>query len=258
MYNRSFPVDPTTRRAVVVVGEADIQQILASPDAGAFLFGDEAYVLQFPVESGGELPAALQNILNAQLTRPGSVLVQSPFDPDTYQDVADAPQRFALEKQLYFSQFCMHLGAKEVNVEQIAIGTRTGRILIDLSLPVPKVPGAQVNALLENDVLEKFRNEMQLHLKFAGGTPDVDSAERLLREKNLITDPSMRPLLEMRRGGTNQLLEHRLVLNLSSETRSNFKVAASLKLPALLKFSNEFSRLVQEQIEYALTVVVRF
>ena len=40
------------------------------------------------------------------------MLVQSPYDPDTYEDASLAPQRFALAKLMYFSMLCMHLGAE--------------------------------------------------------------------------------------------------------------------------------------------------
>ena len=60
----------------------------------------------------------VQDLVDSGLVRPGAVLIQSPFDKNTYENSMQAVERFALEKHLHFSTLCMYLGAREVTVEQ--------------------------------------------------------------------------------------------------------------------------------------------
>ena len=99
---------------------------------------------------------------------------------------------------------------------------------------------------------------MNLRDEFEGGPADVGAAERLLRRTGLLADPNMRTLIEMRRDGGNQLKARTLVLNLSSEAKSSLNVVGRIKVPAFVKLSAEYERVVKEQHDYTLTVTVRF
>jgi hypothetical protein len=183
------------------------------------------------------------------------MLVQSPYNTDVYVEASLAPQRFALEKHMLFLTFCRHLGAKEVNVEQIDLRTTTGNSSLDVKGARLGV-SAQLTA--ENDELESFRAQMLLHNQFAGGPPDVAAAEQLLHRAGLRFDPIMQGLLEMRRDGANQLFEHKLVLKLSSEARNNLQVVGRLNVPQFVKLSADYKRLVHQQHDFTLTILVRF
>lgn len=251
----TFPGDPGKRKAILVLQEHDIEKCAYEPGAAQALLDDEAYVMQFPLRHQGEIPLALQNVFDAGLACPGNMLVQSPFDRDTYEEAAVAPQRFALAKHMYFSTLCMHLGAKEVVVEQIELRTLSGKTTIDVK---GERLGASAQGSVESSELEKFRAQMHLHDQFEGGPADVAAAERLLRRTGLWADPNMRTLIEMRRDGANQLKSRRLVLSLSSEARSSLGVVGRIKVPAFVKLSAEYERVVKQQHDYTLTVTVKF
>lgn len=255
MATGSFPSDPTGRKAIIVLQQHDVEKCAYEPGAAQALLDEEAYVLPFPVRLQGEVPTALQNLLDAGLVRPGGVLVQSPYDPDTYEDASLAPQRFALAKHMYFSTLCMHLGAKEVSVEQIDLRMRSGKATLDVK--AARLAGS-AQLTIDSQELEKFRAQMNIRDEFAGGPPDVEAAERLLRRTGLWSDPNMRTLIEMRRDGSNQLMTRKLVLSLSSEAKSNLNVVGRLKVPAFVKLSAEYDRVVRDQYDYTLTVLVRF
>ncbi len=257
MTTGSFPDDPSSRKAVLVLQQHDLEKCAYEPDAAQSLLDEEAYVLQFPVRLQGEMSSALRNIVDTGLARPGTILVQSPFDPDVYEEASLAPQRFALAKHMHFSMLCMHLGAKEVSVEQIDLRTRSGKTSFDVKGDRPGT-GAQASVKAEAEELERFCAQMNLLDEFIGGPPDADAAERLLRRTGLWADPNMRTLLEMRRDGANQLRTRKLVLSLSSEARSNLNVVGRMKVPAFVRLSAEYDRVVKEQQDYTLTVVVRF
>ncbi len=255
MATGSFPSDPAKRKVILVLPRHDIEKCAYEPGAAQVLLDDEVYVLQAPLRPPSEVPAALQNLLDAGLARPGSLLVQSPYDVDTYEEAALAPQRFALAKHLYFSTLCMHLGAQEVVVEQVDLHTRFGKSTLGT---MGERLGVGGRIAVEAEELEKFRAQMHLRDEFEGGPPDIATAERLLRRTRLWADPNMRTLIEMRRDGSNQLKARKLVLSLSSEARSNLHVAGRLRVPSFVTLSAEHERVVKEQHDYTITVVVRF
>lgn len=255
MTTGSFPSDPSSRRAILVLRQHDIEKCEYEPGAALGLLDDEAFVLQFPVGVQEDCNGALQNILDARLVQPGAMLVQSPYDPDTYEDAEFAPQLFACAKLLYFSTLCGHLGAREVSVEQIDLRTRTGKPTLDI-----KGQRLQASAQLtvESQELEKFRARMNLRDEFAGGPANLEAAEQLLDKTGLWSDPNMRTLFELRRDGINQLVSRKLVLSLSSEAEKNLKVVGRLKVPAFVEMSGRYDRVVHEQYDYTLTVLVKF
>ena len=250
-----FPDDPSSRKAILVLQQQDLEKCAYEPGAAQSLLDEEAYVLQFPVRLAGDMSMALRNIVESNLARPGTMLVQSPFDPDVYEEASLAPQRFALAKHMYFSTLCMCLGAKEVSVEQIDLRTRTGKTSVDVK---GERLGTTAQISVEAEELERLRAQMSLRDEFVGGPPDVAAAEQLLRRTGLLADPNMRTLLEMRRDGANQLLTRKLTLSLSSEAKSNFNVVGRLKVPEFVKLTAEYDRILQEQHDYTLTVFVRF
>jgi len=255
MTTGTFPSNPSRRKAILVLQDYDIERCSYEPGAAQALLDEEAYVLQFPLCMEKEAPKALQNIHDAGLARPGHILIQSPYDTNTYEEASLAVQRFALAKHMYFSMLCMHLGAKEVGVEQVHIHTSSGKSTLDVKGGNSRA-SAQVN--VEEEELERFHAKMNLCDEFEGGLADVEAGEQLLRRTGLWADPNMRILMEMRENGANQLKTRKLVLNLSSESQSNLKVVGRLKFPPFLQLSVDYKRVVKEQHDYTLTVKVRF
>lgn len=256
MAKDSFPSDPSRRKVILVLTQHDIERcILYEPDAAPVLLDEEAHVLQFPAHIKGDQSPALRNIIDAGLARPNTILVQSPYETDTYEEVSLAPERFALAKHMHFSTLCMHLGASEVNVEQINQQTRTGKFTLDVRGDVRAV-NIQGSGKIEG--LDSLRAHIHLRDEFTGGQPDVEAAERLLRNTNLWGDPSMRTLVEMRREGSNQLMCRRLTLNLSSEAKNWLDVLGRLSVIHVGNLSAEFKSVVHDQRDYTLTVEVKF
>jgi len=250
-----FPSDPAKRRAILILQQHDVEKCFYEQGAAKALLDDEVHILQLPARPEGEISTALQNILDAGLARQGTMLVQSPYDPDTYEEASLAPQRYALAKHMLFSTFCMRLGAKEVIVDQVDLRTKTGKATLDVK---GERLGSSAQLTVENEELEKFRAQMNLRDEFTGGPPDLGGAEQLLRRTGLWADSGMRSLLEMRSDGSNQLLTRKLVLSLSNDAKSNLKVVGRLKIPAFIKLSAEYDRVVHEKYDFTVTVIVRF
>lgn len=255
MATGSFPRDPGNRKAVLVLRDHDIEKCSYERGAAQVLRDEEVYILQWPLRAERESSTALQHIVDAGLARPGHMLVQSPYNAEIYEEATLASQRFAIDKHMYFSELCKHLGAKEVLVEDIQEGSRSEECGVDLGAGRLGTT-AQVGGKL--DRLTKLRAQMSLRDEFEGGAADITAAEELLRRTGLLADPSMSALIKMRQGGRNQLKTRQLMLSLSTETKSNLKVVGRFKVPAFLKLSAEYDRVVEEQKDYILIVTVRF
>lgn len=255
MTTGSFPIDQNKRRAILVLQQHDMERCSYEPGAGQALIDDEVFVLQLPVCVNREVPPALQSIIDADLARPGNMLLLSPYDVNSYVDASLASGHFALEKYMHFSNLCRHLGAKEVTVKQIELRTGSSKSTINIK---GGRPGVSAQFTTENEDLEKFCKMINLHDEFSGGPPNIDQAESFLRQKKLWADPTMRTLVEMRRDGANQLITRELVLNLSSETKRSLNVVGRLKVPNFVNLSADYGRVVNEQNDYTLTLLVRF
>lgn len=255
MTTGSFPTDPCRRKAILVLQKHDIEKCAYEPEAAETLLDEEVYILPYPDQNKQYNSIALQNIYASGLASPGSVLIQSPFDPDNYEEATLATQRFALEKHMYFSKLCLLLGAKQVIVEQIDLQTRSTKLSINAN---GEITGKKEGVELESSELENLRSQMDLCDNFTGGIPDIQAAENLLRKNGIWSDPSMRNLVEMRREGANQLLSRKLTLNLSSESKKNLKVIGNLALPKFIKLSADYNKVISQQLDYTLTVLVKF
>jgi len=250
----AFPIDGASRRAILILSEHDYEKCSYTMDAGKTLLDQETYVLEYPLPNVDERHTALRNIEDSGLLRPGVILVQSPYDANTYEDALEAPHRFALVKHMYFSQLCKHLGATEVEVKQISVvkGHTTHSLQVDGK---HEEVGAGVSA--ERKDLSKLKSQMHLHDKFSGAPADLVTAEKFLREVRLWSDVTLRTLLEMRRDGANVMRERTLTLNLSSEAKSNIGIAARINVPSVSLSADYRSETAQQQ-EYQLTVNVKF
>ena len=257
---KPFPEDAQKRKGIVVLSQSEIDRCRYEDGGSALLLNEEIHVLEFPVRDSQKI---IQDILDRGLVRRGAVLVQSPFDRDRYEDAAQAKELFALAKHMHFSAFCMRLGAREVSIEQIQLSkaseTRTWSVEGDAKI---KRVGAAIDTLVKQDELDAFRSQLTLVDTFEGGQADLKAAEELLRRTNLLGDPNMAGLLDIRQSGSNQLRSRTLTLNLSSETKRNLSVIGKLtaKLPPFIEIELEadYKRAVREQSEYTLTVKVRF
>jgi hypothetical protein len=95
---------------------------------------------------------------------------------------------------------------------------------------------------------------------FAGGQPDLKGARDLLQRTRLGNDPNMQSLLEMRRPGPNPIRTRQLLIDVSSESRSNLKALGRVRLPTYLKvkLGGEYERVVRTQLECRLKIDVSF
>lgn len=254
--------DPSTRRAILVLDQHDLEKRSYEGDTGIF---QERESLVMPLEGfqNRETNIPMQNIWDAGLARSGMVLVQSPFDLDVYEAIEDAPQKFALAKYMYFSTLCLFLGARKVSVGHIEIRRDSDEIHMELDGDISIKRGkGKISGSAEQKKFQEFRSGLSLVDEFEGGEPDTEAAEKFLRSKHLITDSNMKTLLEMSRATTNRIKKRKLKLNLSNESKHNLNIAGRLEVNVLPvsggSAGGSFDRNATSSNEYILTVEVEF
>lgn len=255
MATDSFPSDPNRRRTILILSQNDIERCEYEEGSAKLLDDDEIHVLRYPIPEQKETPIAIKNIIGIGAYRPGSILVQSPYDTDVYESFDLALQRFSLDKHMYFSTLCMHLGAKAVSVEQVSITEGSRKYSLDAG---GEYKGIDVQVSGAREELDQLREKINLHDEYAGGEPDIDSAEKLLHRYQLWSDTAMRSLIEARRAERNPIKARNLTLNLSSETKRNLKIAGRSQVPALARLDANFNSSHEIKKELILTLSVKF
>lgn len=253
---KPFPLGPDSRRAILILKDEDIVRSEYESGIARKLLNEESFVLRFPIAQQGDVSPALKYIINARLANPGHILVQSPYNQDSYVDADGASQRFAIQKHMYFSLLCQCLGAKRVEVRQVDVISKSSKSSFSIEGGKPAVAGGK--ASVEAKDAEKLTSSLSLVDEFEGGEPDIPSAEALLNNTGLIADPNMHALLEMRRYASNRSLSRKFDVDLSSESKSNLKVAVGLNIPAYADGSAEYQHALAEQREYRLSYSVEF
>lgn len=245
---------PSSRRAMLILSEHDIERCEIEGET-KILYDDEVYVLQLPVHVTAELPLAIKNIIDSNLDRTGTILVQNPFNTESYDTYEDAAATFPLHKYMLFSHFCQALGAKEVKIEQIDISSEKGSAKYSLQ---GERCGVKGNISVNHEHFEKIRSGLMLNDTFKGGNPDFMTAENVLRKAKLYADPNMITLLEARKITSNPILGRNLTVDLTKETKSNLAIAASIGIPKIIKMKADYKKSIDEINEYKLTVRVTF
>jgi len=253
-----IPLDHGARRVMLVLDENTINECLydLEPDAKGFLFDPQSHVLQYPLTVDEPDSQALQNIIDADLLRPGAVLLQSPYDRNAYVDLSQATDQFAIEKLRHFSRLCQYLGARDVTVEQVEVSKDSSSEVYELH---GKAPVAKLDVKFENKVGNSLARKFSINASFRGGKPNTEAAEKYLRGKQLWGDVVMRSLVEQCADEDNQILEQKVVISLSSESKRSLGVVAKLNLPAKgLGLTTSYLASAHSIEEYLLTLTVKF
>ena len=249
----TWPDEPHRRKTVLVLNQQDIDALRFEEGGADLLLNEEVYILPSSLKESNPV---VQDLVDSGLVRPGAVLIQSPFDKNTYENSMQAVERFALEKHLHFSTLCMYLGACEVTVEQAKYKYTEDKKIVSIQVDLPMKGSG--NSKIEDEELASLCSKMTLHNEFQGGSPDVPAAEEHLKRIGLSGDTVMRALIELRRNPNNLLTNQKLQLNMTSEVKSNFNVLANLNIPAYISLETGYNRHVREQTEFTLTVKVDF
>lgn len=253
-----IPEDPERRRALVVLEDHDVEECDLDSKGRRFLDSAEVHVLVWPCRE--DLGPLKRTLASRELLRPGSVLIQSPFDLESYVLESQAIERFSLVKYAAYSRICAALGARVVEVVQIERQSGSVRTSIRLDGEMPIVAGAKVAGAVEE--LKKMEASLSLRDEFVGKSPNIARAERLLADYRLRGDGVITSLIDQRRDRHNPIRVREVRTNLVAETRTNLDIVASLQLPSFLELPSSvgaaFNRVRSDVREFCLTLRVTF
>lgn len=230
-------------RAIAVVSDQEYRTILQHPDDVERLEDLEAMVIPYSIRPeviSGPVSAARDLLrLSGQLAS-GSLLVQDPYDSESYTTASEAIETFAVAKYHHLAIVASLLGAREVRVTDAKVERKT---LETRGGAKAGVKGVGIEADLSSEFASELAAQLTLETEFEGSDPDPDEALSYLRKHNLLGEHAMTALVAMRRG-RNPVLRYQMTLDTTKESQRNIKSALKLAtaLPDLVELGSNFSR----------------
>lgn len=212
---------PERRRSVVILDSGARRTIRRDPDLVDLLDDPETQFVSIAPEEADDLTELLRT---QGLLRLGTLVVQSPYNPDRYVPLDTALEEFTVEKFLLLAQLAKLLGAKKVTFEDARADSSTAQASGETNVKYSAVEvGTSASRKLESSLRQRLKGE---HI-FPGGAPDVTAAKKFLADKQLAGDPQLASLIELR-SGDNALLSREIIFNGTRESSGN--VAAALRV----------------------------
>lgn len=259
---------PHQRRAIYILEDSHIDALEYEDGGPRILLSKEIQIVSYEqLMTDAQNIAYLARIRNSNSFGATTLLVQSPFEADVYEELSDAPSNFAIEKYFKISEVCQLLGAKSLKIEEVqAREERRGaeaRNRADVNL-LHEGSGS-ISTTFEMEAAKQLKSKLSMHDTFHGSAPNPNAAKSVLRDAG-IQDALLDSLIQQRSVETNLISGKSLTLSLSSESKRNLNVTidALMNGPAFLKKiigvniegglnAEHFSKL-----NYELTVTIKF
>lgn len=253
----THPVPPEERRSVVIMTSNDLRAARRNSDLVDLI--DDPEVAFVSLGGAGGRPDWIRDLLRDQdLLRPGTIAIQSPYNPDRYVTADAALVELSVEKFLTLTHLSQLLGAREVKFSDVRAEQRKSDSSANVQAQslVTKVSSEGTRAI-ESEVSQKLTG---VH-RFGGGDPDIGAARELLRRTRLMNDPQLTSLIQLR-DGANPVTSQTLTISGTREAASN--MTAALRVaggPARLKlagFSTDLANQWSSRIEVEVTTEITF
>jgi hypothetical protein len=250
MGSGTLPKDPAKRKVLVIVDEHDFERLMYEGGSNVLL-DRESWVI-----NTDDLPKSdlIRSLDQMNLLVPGHILIQNPYQVDTYIAITNATSVIAASKHHLFNQFCFLLGAKQILITQVEVITREGSISV-------KAEGGNLaysgNGEVKYEEFRHFGQQLTIRVEASGGPADLASAKNFLCDHRLVGDQHFLSLLEMCKHKGNVLQKHTMKISLTDQAKTNLNIAAKLKAPAF-SFSADIERTTNRSLEFNLTLEVEF
>ena len=135
------------KEVIFILGEEEIRNLEYDSIGRKLLSNDDILVISI------DKPGSTKTVANIKLRglfQRGLVLIKSPYEDENYEEITNAGYGFAIEKYMYFSQFCNLLGAKEVTVQRLDKIMKTGSKSLEF---LAKLPPGQQKLLVKDEEL---------------------------------------------------------------------------------------------------------
>ena len=231
-----WPRESWRRRTVLVLDDGDVDY-LRYEGGGDVIGDDQVLIIPYPLDGDSEVVTSLVSSLGSYPRR-GDVILQSPYDSETYARLEHSVRTFSKEKSKCVSRICQKLGARKVKFSETTESAEMSRSMnsvkgsADVRGPLVGGSGsASYSSEIERDLLEEIK--LKFRDIFVGGDPDVAAAQRLLKENNLTNDVDLRGLIEMRGDPINPLMSTSIRLVFVEADSHMKRTLASLDVSAM-------------------------
>lgn len=198
-------------------------------------------------------------VLGGIRPQPNLLLVLSPYDDETYMEIADARNMVAVEKAALTIRLCKLLGAKRVEVVNIKITDTESTKTFELSGKGGPISSGKGSVKIAD--LEYLRNQIKLEASFEGGEPSVELAEGLMKGSRLISDPLLKNMLDMvkdDRASKNRTKNVSMNVSLTHSLQTTLDVVAKLKFPAGSSINMSVGTVTKKKVEIYIEVRISF
>jgi hypothetical protein len=241
------------RRVILVLTDEQLRAGRRDDILVDYFDDDEATVIEIPGSLRSDDPL-IQHLSAQNRLRPGSLLIQSPYNPSQYEFADAAVTEFAVAKFMVLTKVCQRLGATSVKVDNVNAKARNEAMQADIAAKTPvQSASVETNLKLEKHVREK----LQLEDTFPGGPADAEGARQLLQDAGLEGDTALESLIDMR-SGNNALTKREIKLSLTQDASHNLHVAAKYSGLKVAHLSSHFTRQVQENTDVVLSATITF
>ncbi|MCL2282114.1 MAG: hypothetical protein FWC26_02225 [Fibromonadales bacterium] len=194
----------------------------------------------------------------------GKVLVQSPYDTDCYdvinpEDPNGVLHTHVLQKLDILRTFCMYLGA--VYVKIVYREVEKNKEVTKMTTEMPETPESpDIDATIVKGWIENEHTNYQMLLKMEDIQPDIEGAEKYLKETNLDADSEFANVLKRRAISLNNPRANYMdAMNISlvKNSANILNIVAKVKFKEF-KISSTFTRLIEEKKNTWLSVEIHY
>ena len=158
--------------------------------------------------------------------RPSTILLRNTFGSGAYLDAAAAYELISLAKFNLFAHVCQILGASRLEVNEVREVDDHGEVKGSMKL---KGSAAKGSGTLRTDTSKKVAGSINATWVWQSGVGDAERAHAYAVAEHIIGDPVIAGLIQQRRFSGNELSEHTLELNITSEAQRAIKGALEIK-----------------------------
>jgi hypothetical protein len=247
---------PTLSQRLVVVDRDDFVQ--ARRTEPELLADWQTTVVPVPLEPRWSALEPLRRLERS--LKPGTIFVRNPFDQDRYIEVGEAYEKIAVSKFGAFAQICQLLGARRLRVEELREFSENEEQIGSVDLKSGPAHGGISGG---SQQLRTVAKGIRADWVWETGQPDQEQAEKVAEQSGLSADALVIGLIRQRGHSANRLARHDLLLDISSEARSEISLALGLEGYLAngfvkTKFTGKFDKIKGASHALRLKVSVQF
>ncbi|BAU32059.1 hypothetical protein [Microcella alkaliphila] len=221
-------------RSVLVAADELYLKISDSPRDVGLLDDLHAMVVPYSIQPSfhsDEIIKVRQHLLRTGKLVPGSLLIQNPYDRESYEFAESAIEAFASAKYHAMANVARLLGATEVQFKEARVETRQKEWAFGVKGGIKAV---DADGDASSQVKDQIKAQLHGQLTFPGSRPRVLEALEYMKRRNLSDDRQLRDLVDMRDdrgvGDEDQNLVTSQVVRISGtrEAEASFRSALSI------------------------------